>query len=96
MCGKNDPAVAEPAPPTNLPPGMHVKGTNIPEVGDYCIPADGSAYLGRVTLVSREDDTVKHQSERNGSGFAIGDEYAKSYWGFFTRYILVVPDEEKP
>lgn len=55
-----------------------------PEVGQIVAPADGSRYRGRVTYVSKEEDTVKHTCLRTGNVFE------KSYFGFQVRYNPVV------
>lgn len=53
------------------------------EVGDIIVPADGSKYVGEVTYVSEEEDTVRHRCRKTGK------EWEKSYFGFFCRYLTV-------
>ena len=53
------------------------------KVGDIIVPADGSSYIGQITYMSEEDDTVRHKC------LTTGKEYEKSYYGFPVRYCSV-------
>jgi hypothetical protein len=54
------------------------------EVGDLIVPADGSSYVGRITYISEDEDTVRHKCLKTGT------EYEKSYYGFPVRYMSIV------
>jgi len=54
------------------------------KVGDLVVPADGSSYVGEITYISQEEDTVRHKCLRTGT------EYEKSYYGFPVRYMSIV------
>ena len=49
-------------------------------VGDIIKPTDGTDYLGKITLVCQDTDTVEHQCLRTGK------TWTKSYTGFGIRY----------
>jgi hypothetical protein len=53
---------------------------NFIKVGQEVAPADGSRYRGVITYVNKERDTVRHKC------LDTGNEYTKSYFGFFCRY----------
>jgi DNA repair exonuclease SbcCD ATPase subunit len=54
------------------------------KVGDLVVPADGSSYVGEITYISQEEDTVRHKCLKTGT------EYEKSYYGFPVRYMSIV------
>jgi hypothetical protein len=53
------------------------------QVGDIVVSADGGAYVGEVTYISKEEDVVRHRCRRTGT------ESTKSYFGFFCRYMTI-------
>ncbi len=53
------------------------------KVGELIVPADGSNYVGEITYISEEEDTVRHKCLRTGT------EYKKSYYGFAARYMSI-------
>lgn len=50
------------------------------KVGQEIAPADGSNYRGVIIHVDKDGDTVRHRC------LNTGQEYEKSYFGFFCRY----------
>ena len=51
------------------------------KVGDVVVPADGDAYRGVITFVSKAEDAVRHRC------LATGKEWEQTYFGFTCRYM---------
>lgn len=55
---------------------------NEPKVGDVITPVDGSGYVGIVTYVSRDEDTIRHRCIKSHA------EYERSYHEFVQRFVV--------